>query len=104
MKPKIREQILAECKDGEIKSFHKSNVKLSSIWKGIIYGVTKDNFPFLAFETTNFGTIVVGNNRFGMEPKSKIRNDADGSIDMKDNASIVSSAERMSKEIVYRKS
>ena len=64
-------------------------------------GVTKDGFPWVWFETTNFGSVLVGKSKDGKEPKSKLRNDARSGIACNNYEEASRTAERMSKEIVY---
>jgi len=79
MNYKLRLFILDRCKDGEQFPFtakHKQEYPLSFGLKPLSFGITPEGFPFIVWESKNFGTILVGESKWQEQPKSKLRNDA----------------------------
>lgn len=105
MKYETRALIIDHCKDGEQFPANRKKPFFDwSIGKLLSYGVTKAGFPFIVWETKNFGSIQVGNSRWNEEPKSRLRNDASceyiglGLVKFEDRMAI---ADAMSKQIIY---
>ena len=96
--------IIENCKKGEQKSAHKSELQKNwKLGKLLSFGLTRDGYPFVVFEYPNFASIVVGrsvpeyNN-----PPSHLRNDAScNSCILNSFEDRMKTAERMSKEILY---
>lgn len=99
MNLELRCFIFNELKDGEQVSGHKSKIPFT-LKKLLSYGLTKDGFPFIVWETTNMAHILVGMSRFSEEPVCKIRNDARANILLNTMGDRMFTAEKMSLRLV----
>jgi hypothetical protein len=70
------------------------------IGKYLYQGVTEKGFPFVAWANRDFGSLLVGKSRDGIEPRSKLRNDTRSGINVNSFAEAKTSADWMSREIV----
>jgi len=96
-----RQLILTECKNGEHESFHGSKLKFG-LGKPLYYGVTVEGFPWIVWETRNWGAIQVGESRTGITPISGLRNDANARICLNTISDMQFTAKLMSRQLVGR--
>lgn len=104
MNYKLRHFILDHCKDGEqlpITPKHKQEYPLTLGLKPLSFGITPDGFPFMVWESRNFGSILVGESKWQEQPKSKLRNDTCESINLNTLEDRMKSACYMAGQIAY---
>lgn len=104
MKEEHREWIANNIKLGEQKAFWHNNKPFEwTIGKLLSAGITSTGFPFIVWETTNFGSILVGNSIInGLPPQSKLRNDTNGTVILNSLNDRMYTATKMARELIHR--
>ena len=65
------------------------------LYQGVVNG-----FPWVAWETRNFGSLLVGDSIEGTRPPSRLRNDTQDCIDLRDYRMAEYCARKMSEQIL----